>query len=31
MADAVAMKFLSIPLTKQQLDAFFQYQLPATP
>jgi NitT/TauT family transport system substrate-binding protein len=31
MGDAVAMKFLSTPLTKQQLDAFFQYQLPATP
>ncbi len=31
MADAVAMKFLSAPLTKQQLAEFFQYQLPATP
>jgi NitT/TauT family transport system substrate-binding protein len=31
MADAVAMNFLSISLTKPQLDALFQYQLPATP
>jgi len=31
MADAVAMKFLSAPLTKRQLAEFFQYQLPATP
>ena len=31
MADAVALKFLTAPLTKDELDQFFQYQLPAKP
>jgi ABC-type nitrate/sulfonate/bicarbonate transport system substrate-binding protein len=31
MADAIALKFLAAPLSKEQLDQFFQYQLPPTP
>jgi NitT/TauT family transport system substrate-binding protein len=31
MADAIALKFLAAPLGKEQLDHFFQYQLPPTP
>ncbi len=31
MADAIALKFLAQPLSKEQLDQFFQYQLPPTP
>lgn len=31
MADALAMKFLPAPLTRQQLDEFFKYQLPPKP
>ena len=31
MADAIALKFLAAPLSKEQLDDFFQYQLPPTP
>jgi len=31
MADAIALKFLAAPLSKEQLGEFFQYQLPPTP
>jgi NitT/TauT family transport system substrate-binding protein len=31
MVDAIALKFLAAPLSKEQLDQFFQYQLPPTP
>jgi NitT/TauT family transport system substrate-binding protein len=31
MADAIALKFLAAPLNKEQLGAFFQYQLPPVP
>jgi NitT/TauT family transport system substrate-binding protein len=31
MADAIALKFLTAPLGKEQLGEFFQYQLPPTP
>lgn len=31
MADAIALKFLSAPLSKDQQNQFFQYQLPPTP
>ena len=31
MADAIALKFLPVALSKDQLDQFFQYQLPRTP
>jgi ABC-type nitrate/sulfonate/bicarbonate transport system substrate-binding protein len=31
MTDAIALKFLAAPLNKEQLDRFFQYQLPPAP
>jgi ABC-type nitrate/sulfonate/bicarbonate transport system substrate-binding protein len=31
MSDAIALKFLSAPLSKEQLDQFFQYQLARSP
>ncbi len=31
MADAIVLKFLPAPLSKADLDRFFQYQLPPTP
>jgi NitT/TauT family transport system substrate-binding protein len=31
MADAISLKFLGAPLRKEQLDQFFQYQLPPVP
>lgn len=31
MTDAVALKFLPAPLTREQLDRFLQFQIPATP
>jgi hypothetical protein len=31
MADAISLKFLKEPMSPDQLDQFFQYQLPRTP
>jgi NitT/TauT family transport system substrate-binding protein len=31
MTDAVALKFMPAPLSKEQFDRFLQYQIPATP
>jgi NitT/TauT family transport system substrate-binding protein len=31
VADAISLKFLTAPLSKDQLDQFFQYQIPPTP